>query len=484
MLDDIIKAQIKKIEELRQQGIDPYPEKVNRQFTIKEILDHFDLWYQNQKSLSLAGRIFSLRGHGGLIFCDVKDETGKIQLVLKADVLKPEQVNFFEKYFDLGDFVSAQGHLYITQKGEKSLLVKDFALIGKVLRPLPKTWFGLEDDEERFRKRYLDLLENPEVKQRFTLRSKMIAFIREFLNKQGYLEVETPILQTIYGGANATPFITKLEALDLKLYLRIAPELYLKRLLVGGFEKIYEIGKNFRNEGMDREHNPEFTMMELYSAYQTREDLMQLTQSLIQALATQFQDEIDNSFLLKNEWEIKDFEEFIASKVGLNFQNSKEEWVKKAKELEVETIGPYDSVEKIADLILKKIRKEIKKPLFLINQPLAISPLAKKDPLSPTKTLRFQLILDGWEVANGFSELNDPLDQKERFAQQQIMKKKGDKEAHPQDKEFLEALEYGMPPAAGLGIGIDRLIAVLTHAPSIKEVIFFPFMRPKEQTDS
>ncbi|MGC8651348.1 MAG: lysine--tRNA ligase [Minisyncoccia bacterium] len=480
MLDDIIKERIKKIQQLRQQGIDPYPEKVRRQFTVGEALEHFNVWLKNKKSLSLAGRIFSVRGHGGLIFCDLKDESGKIQLVLKADVLGDKKMSFFEKYIDLGDFLSASGTLYLTQKGEKSLLVKDFSLTGKSLRPLPKEWFGLEDDEERFRKRYLDLLENGEIKKRFTLRSQMIAAIREFLNQRGYLEVETPILQTIYGGANANPFITKLEALKIKLYLRIAPELYLKRLLVGGFEKIYEIGKNFRNEGMDREHNPEFTMMELYSAYQTRQDLMKLTKELIQMLAKKFQKDIDNSSILKSEWAIKDFEELLESKTGLNFQNSQAQWLNKAKELQIDNVNSCDSVEKIADLIFKKIRKDFSEPFFLINQPLEISPLAKKDPQNPQKTLRFQLILNGWEVANGFSELNDPLDQKERFLKQQTMKKLGDKEAHPQDKDFIEALEYGMPPAAGLGIGIDRLIAVLTHAPSVKEVIFFPFMKPTQ----
>jgi lysyl-tRNA synthetase class 2 len=480
MLEDIIKERIRKIKELRQQGIDPYPETVKRQYAIKEVLEHFNLWLKAKKSVSLVGRIFSIRGHGGVVFCDLKDETGKIQLVFKADLLKPDKMAFFEKYFDLGDFLNASGPLYFTQKGEKSLLVKSFTLIGKALRPLPKTWFGLEDDEERFRKRYLDLLENAEIKQRFTLRSKMIMAIREFLNQKGYLEVETPILQTIYGGANANPFLTKLEALKIKLYLRIAPELYLKRLLVGGFEKIYEIGKNFRNEGMDREHNPEFTMMELYSAYQTRSDLMQLTKDLVQMLAKKFQKEIDNSSLLKSPWLVKDFEELLELKTGLNFQNSQEQWINKAKEFKVDNINPHDSVEKIADSIFKKIRKDFPEPFFLINQPLEISPLAKKDPQNPQKTLRFQLILNGWEVANGFSELNDPLDQKERFSKQQIMKKQGDQEAHPQDKDFIEALEYGMPPAAGLGIGIDRLIAVLTHAPSVKEVIFFPFMKPRQ----
>lgn len=479
MLSDIIKERIKKIKELRKQGVDPYPEKTNRQFTIGEVLNHFASWSQIKKKVSLVGRIWSIRGHGGVMFCDVQDETGKLQLVLKVDILTGEKMKFFEKYFDSGDFLEAQGTLFITQKGEKSLLVNKFTLLTKSLRPLPKAWFGLEDAEERFRRRYLDLLENEEVKKVFTLRSKIIAEIRNFLNKIGYLEVETPILQTMYGGANATPFLTKLEALNLRLYLRIAPELYLKRLLIGGFENIYEIGKNFRNEGMDREHNPEFTMMELYSAYKTREDLMKLVEDLIKNLAKQFNKEIDNSYLIKNKWQVIDFEKLFEDKIGLNFNNSQEEWLNKAKELKIENINIKEPKEKIADAILKKIRGEIKNPTFIINQPLVISPLAKKDPKNSQKTLRFLLVLNGWEIANGFSELNDPIDQKERFLEQAKLKKQGDKEAHPQDAGFVEALEYGMPPAAGLGIGIDRLVAVLTQASSLKEVIFFPFMRSK-----
>ena len=479
MLDDIIKERIKKLRELQKLGVNPYPEKVNRQFTIGEVLNHFTSWSKTKKKISLVGRIWSIRGHGGVMFCDIQDETGKLQLVLKTDILTGEKMKFFEKYFDIGDFLCSQGTLFITQKGEKSLLVNKFTLLTKSLRPLPKAWFGLEDAEERFRRRYLDLLENEEVKKRFTLRSKIITEIRNFLNKIGYLEVETPILQTIYGGANAKPFLTKLEALNLKLYLRIAPELYLKRLLIGGFENIYEIGKNFRNEGLDREHNPEFTMMELYSAYKTREDLMKLTKELINYLTKTFKKDIEKNPILNLPWQTIGFEEFLKKKTGLNFESSLEQWLSKAKTLGIESINPQASKEKIADDIFKKLRTEIKNSTFIINQPLAISPLAKKRVDNSQQTSRFQLIINGWEIANGFSELNDPLDQKERFQEQVKLKEKGDLEAHPQDTDFIEALEYGMPPAAGLGIGIDRLVAVLTQAPSLKEVIFFPFMKPK-----
>jgi len=480
MLEDIIKERIKKLRELQKLGVNPYPEKANRQFTIDEVLNNFSSWSKTQKKISLVGRIWSIRGHGGVMFCDAKDETGKLQLVLKADILTGEKMKFFKKYFDRGDFLEAQGTLFITQKGEKSLLVNKFTLLTKSLRPLPKAWFGLEDAEERFRRRYLDLLENEAVKKKFTLRSKIIAEIRNFLNKDGYLEVETPILQTMYGGANAKPFLTKLEALNLKLYLRIAPELYLKRLLIGGFENIYEIGKNFRNEGLDREHNPEFTMMELYSAYKTREDLMQLTKELINYLIKTFKKDLEKNSIINLPWQIIGFEEFLKKQIGLDFESSLEQWLSKAKTLGIENIPSQASKEKIADDIFKKLRTEMTNPTFIINQPLAISPLAKKRVDNPQQTSRFQLIINGWEIANGFSELNDPLDQKERFKEQIKMRKRGDLEAHPQDTDFIEALEYGMPPAAGLGIGIDRLIAVLTNAPSLKEVIFFPFMKPRK----
>ena len=480
MLDDIIKERIKKIQALEKLNIDSYPEKSQRQFHLGQVVDNFDSWSKSKKKIIVAGRIWSLRGHGGVMFCDIKDEHSKLQLVLKADVLGEEKIKFFEKYFDLGDFIEAQGILFVTERGERSLLVEQFILLTKSLRPLPKAWFGLEDAEERFRRRYLDLLENDEVKKRFTWRSQIIANIRAFLNNQGYLEVETPILQTIYGGANANPFLTKLDALKMKLYLRIAPELYLKRLIIGGFENIYEIGKNFRNEGIDREHNPEFTMMELYSAYKTREDAMALSENLIKHLAQGLNKEIDNSYLLNTSWQRIDFEDFLKQKIKLDFTNSQKEWLDKAKELEIEHLDAKAPKEKIADLIFRKLRTELKAPTFIINQPLAISPLAKKDPQNPQKTLRFLLVINGWEIANGFSELNNPLEQKERFNEQAKLKKAGDIEAHPQDIDFIEALEYGMPPAAGLGIGIDRLVAVLTHASSLKEVIFFPFLKPKK----
>jgi len=479
MLSDLIKERIKKLRKLRQLGIEPYPEKSLRQFSINEALNNFSRWAKDKKRIVLAGRIWGVRGHGGAVFVDIKDETGKIQLLFKEDKIGKDRMKFLEDFFDLGDFLEAQGVLFKTKRGEKTLEVKNFKLLSKSLRPLPKAWYGLEDTEERFRRRYLDLLENEEVKKKFILRSKIISSIREFLNKKDYLEVETPILQPLYGGATANPFVTHLNALKMKIYLRIAPELYLKRLIVGGFENIYEIGKCFRNEGLDREHNPEFTMLELYSAYRIREDLMKLIEELFQFLAEKFKKEIPEAKgFLGKKWERLGFEKFLKKETGLNNGDDKGKWLEKATSLGI-LVNQADSREKIADAIFKKLRGKIIEPTFIIDHPVEISPLAKRKCDAPGKTARFQLIVSGSEIANGFSELNDPIDQKERLKKQAEMRRKGDIEAHPQDIDYIEALEYGMPPTAGLGIGIDRLIAVLTQASSLKEIILFPFMKPK-----
>ncbi len=480
MLDEIIKERIKKLKKLEKLGIDAYPEKTKRQFSISQALDNFSSWSKNKKKIVLAGRILGIREHGGAVFADIMDQNNKIQLLFKKNELGEEKLKFFQDFFDLGDFIQTQGILFTTKKGEKTLLVKDFIILSKSLRPLPKTWYGLEDAEERFRRRYLDLIENENVKERFILRSKIIRAIREFLDKKDFLEVETPILQPLYGGANANPFVSYLEALKMKIYLRIAPELYLKRLVVGGLENIYEIGKCFRNEGMDREHNPEFTILELYSAYKSREEAMSLVEELSKSLARQFKKECPESkiFLTKT-WPKIGYEDFLKEEINLNFKNTQEQWLEKAKSMKIK-INKNDSKEKIAEAIFKKLRSKLITPTFIIDHPTAISPLAKKKQDDVEKTSRFQLIAAGSELINGFSELNDPRDQKERFLDQVKMRKKGDSEAHPLDIDYIEALEYGLPPTAGLGIGIDRLITVFTKAPSLKEVIFFPFMKPKK----
>jgi len=479
MLSDLIKERLKKLKKLEKLGINPYPEKTRRQFSINQALINFSHWSKSKKKIILAGRVLGIREHGGAIFVDIKDQDGKIQLLFKKDELGEEKLEFLKDFFDLGDFLEAQGILFKTKRGEKTLLVQNFKLLAKSLRPLPKTWYGLEDAEERFRRRYLDLLENKDVRERFILRSKIISAIREFLNKRDYLEVETPMLQSLYGGANANPFTTYLEALKMKIYLRIAPELYLKRLVIGGLENIYEIGKCFRNEGIDREHNPEFTILELYSAYKSREEAMNLIEELFKSLAKRFKRECPyGKIFLKKIWPKISYEDFLKKEAGLTFKNSKEQWLQKSMMMKIE-INKKDSKEKIAEVIFKKLRTKITAPTFIVDHPVAISPLAKKKTDDPNKTARFQLIVSGSELVNGFSELNDPIDQRDRFQEQATMRKKGDLEAHPLDIDYVEALEYGLPPTAGLGIGIDRLVAVFTHAPSLKEVILFPFMKPK-----
>ncbi len=457
-LEEIRKARLKKLENIKKAGIDPYPAESFRSHKIAEILEDFDALSQGPEKPTLAGRLVSFREHGGSTFGDLKDESAKIQLFFKKDVLaKPiHQMNrspehfvkqnvlgaksaydFFLENFDIGDFIEATGILIRTKVGEPTLEVQGFRMLAKTLLPLPEKWHGLQDIEERFRKRYLDLLFNNEVKEKFLLRSELIKKIRQYFLDAGSLEVETPILQTIPGGALAKPFKTHLNTLDLDLYLRVAPELFLKRLLIGGFEKVFEIGRNFRNEGIDNEHNPEFTMLEAYFAYKDHNWLMDFTEDLFVYLSAD----------LKKPFKKIEFSELVKKKTGIE-----------------------------ADEIFKKeIRPSIIEPTFVINHPVDLSPLAKK--ISKSNVARFQLIAGGFELANAFSELNDPLDQKERFDEQK--KLKGD-EVHPYDKDFLEALEYGMPPAAGIGIGIDRLIMFLTNSKNLREIILFPTMKPRE----
>jgi lysyl-tRNA synthetase class 2 len=447
-LEKIKKIRLKKLSNLIKAGIDCYPAKILRTQTNREALDKFN--QLSRKRIILVGRIRSIREHGGSTFCHIEDGWAEIQIYLKRDKLGQKNYKLFLENIDIGDFIEVRGFLFKTKKGEKTLEVLNWRIITKSLLPLPSEWYGLEDVEERFRKRYLDLILNKEIKDKFVKRSEIIKKIRAFLDKNGFLEVETPELQTLAGGAKARPFKTRLNALNMDLYLRIAPELYLKRLLVGGFEKVYELGRNFRNEGMDREHNPEFTMLEFYAAYWDYEKMMDFTEKLLKSL--------DNKI-----------------------------FGKKFKRIEYNKIYPVKSRKAGAAKQLfngaseKEIFAKIKEPTFIINHPVEISPLSKKSEKNPKKVERFQLIVNGLEIANGFSEINDPIDQAERFRAQELERKKGSKEAHQYDKDFVEALEYGMPPAAGIGIGIDRLAVLLTNSKTLREIILFPTMRPKRK---
>ena len=484
-IDEIRKTRLKKLEAIQRAGFNAYPEKTKRTHTIYQALKDFNVLSHSKKELILAGRIKSLREHGGSTFLNIEDGTGNIQAYFKKDRIGEKRYKFFLDNFDIGDFIEIRGILFKTKKGEKTIEAADFKILAKGLSPLPEKWHGLQDIEERFRKRYLDLLFNPQVKERFELRSKIIKEIRDFLEKEGFLEVETPILQPIYGGAKAKPFKTHLNALDLPLYLRIAPELYLKRLLVGGFEKVYEIGRCFRNEGIDRNHNPDFTMLEFYWAYADYKDLMKLTEKMFESIIKKIFGKLEIEYEgkkinFKTPWPRIEFNQILRKETKINLEEiNKEALEKKAKELSIKT-GKGEDKSGIADEIYKKYcLPKIWQPTFVINHPLGAAALAKQSEEHPEKLSRFQFVIAGWEIVNAFSELNDPIEQRKRFEEQEKFFRQGLEEAQRMDEDFIEALEYGMPPAAGFGMGIDRLVALLTDSHGLREVILFPTMRPK-----
>lgn len=477
-LEEIRKNKIEKLELLRKAGVNPYPEKSWRTHEIAQALENFDKFSEDKDRLVLAGRVMAYREHGASAFLDLEDATGKIQLYLKKDVVGDFDFDLFLKTIDTGDIFEASGFLMKTKKEERTLEVEKYRILAKALLPLPEKWHGLQDVEERYRKRYLDFIFNPEVKKKIESRTAVVREIRQILDGNDFLEVETPVLQTLAGGAVAQPFQTHLNTLNLDLYLRIAPELYLKRLLVGGFERVYEFARNFRNEGMDRDHNPEFTMLEFYAAYWDYEKLM----SFLEKMMEQVGERIGSAVNLRGPYPRITFNDLFQKYTDINYDEADEDTlIKKAKDLEIK-IAKTMTKGNMADEIYKKVaRPKIIEPTFVINHPLELSPLSKKMEKDPEHVSRFQLVIDGTEVMNGFSELNDPLDQRERFEEQEKAAKHGNKEAHRFDEDFVEALEYGMPPAAGVGIGIDRLTALLTSTHSIREIIAFPLMKPKEK---
>jgi lysyl-tRNA synthetase class 2 len=484
---ELRKTRLKKLEAIRKAGISVYPAKNKRTHRITQVLQYFTRLSRLKKEVILVGRIRSLRAHGGATFLHLEDGSDKIQAYFRKDRIGGRAYKFFLDNFDIGDFIETRGILFKTKKGEKTIEVSDYKILAKSLLPLPEKWHGLRDVEERFRKRYLDLIFNSETKKKFETRSAIIKEIREFLEKEGFLEVETPILQPIYGGAKARPFKTFLNALNLNLYLRIAPELYLKRLLVGGFEKVYEIGRVFRNEGMDRYHNPDYTHLEFYWAYADYKDLMQLTERMFEILVKKIFGSLEIKYEgkkinFKIPWPRIDFSQVFRKYTKINLEEIHPEALKKeAKKLGIEIVKGEGKAE-VADKIYKKIcQPKIWNPSFLINHPLGSFPLAKPLDNNPSKLASFQLLVAGWELALGFSELNDPLLQRKRFEEQEKSFKQGLEEAQRMDRDFLEALEYGMPPAAGFGVGIDRLVALLTDSHSLREAILFPVMRPKEK---
>ncbi|MDO8474566.1 MAG: lysine--tRNA ligase [bacterium] len=485
-IEEIRKARLEKLQRIQKKGILAYPGEVKRTHSLSELLESFSSLSKAQKEVIGVGRIRTVREHGGSTFFNIEDGTASMQAYLKKDRVGETPYQFFLENIDIGDFVQLRGVLFSTKKGEKTIEVADYKILSKSLLPLPEKWHGLQDVEERYRKRYLDLLFNEQVKKNFVVRAKILQVIRSFLEKEGFIEMETPILQPLYGGAEAKPFTTHLNAFDMKMYLRIAPELYLKRLIVGGFEKVYEIGRVFRNEGVDRLHNPDFTMLEFYWAYADYKDNMKLTERFLTSVAkevfgkTKFIYE-GKEVNLKTPWSRVEYTELLRKHAGVDYDSlSKDALAKKASDLGVKVEKGAPKYQ-IADAIYKNhVRTKIWDPTFVIHHPAGSMPLAKPLDGDLTKLATFQLVMGGgWELVKGFSELNDPLAQRNVFQEQEKYYKEGMEEAQRMDEDFVEALEYGMPPTTGFGMGIDRLTALLTDSHSLREVILFPTMKPK-----
>ena len=485
-IDEIRDARIKKLELLKKKGVNPYPAESKRELAISEAVLNFENLEKSKEVKWIAGRIMSIRGQGAIIFINLNDGTATFQGLLKKDVLSEEKFNFFNEIVDIGDFVEIQGGFFTTKRGEKTVEAKDWRMLSKSLRPLPEKWHGLQDVEERFRKRYLDILMNEEAKDRLLLRSRAVVLVRKFYNDNGYIEVETPRLQTVAGGAIAKPFITHHNALDADFFLTIAQELYLKMLLVGGFTKIYEIGRKFRNEGIDTTHNPEFTMLESQEVYGDAETQRDFTEKLFKYLIKEIfqQDKVvigETALDFSKKFEVITFYDLIKKYSGIKDpENISEKELAAFAEKNSIKIEPDESKENILDSVYKKLcRSNLLQPTFIIDYPVAFNPFAKRKEDDPSIIDRFQLVISGLELVNAFTELNNPIDQKERYLDQDNKAKKGAEEISPTDMAYLEAMEYGMPPNGGIGIGIDRLVMFLSGAKNIKEVILFPTMKPK-----
>lgn len=484
-LDQIRQERIKKKQALEQQKINPYPSFSDDRILIADARGKMD------ETVAVTGRIVSFRGHGQLVFSDLTDETGKIQLMFKSDILDKkafENLNLI----DVGDFLFVTGKVTKSIRGEISVLVDKYQFLSKSIRPLPDKWHGLKDVEERYRQRYVDLLVNPGIKEIFLIRTKIIILLRKFLDTQGFIEVETPILQPLYGGAYAKPFITHHNALDTDLYLRIADELYLKRLIVGGFEKVYEIGHDFRNEGLSKAHNPEFTMLEYYWAYKNYEDLMKFTEEMLVYVIKEIRNNpsADGLKVIYNNktydftppWERITYRELFLkyTKIDIDITANEKELIKIVQENKLLPGEKLVGFGQILDKLYKKhIRPKLEGPIFITDYPVKLKPLAKRREDNPTKAESFQLLVAGEEFINAYTELNDPQDQKVRWEEEMKLGEKGAEDYQVLDKDYIRALEYGMPPTAGLGLGIDRLVAFLTNQHSLKDVILFPTLRPE-----
>jgi len=485
---EIISNKWEEIEELKREGIDPFGHSFFRTHKIKDLIENNKNLQAGeccQGKVSIAGRIMALRTHGKAIFANIEDVSGRIQIYIKSNKIGENAFKLFSK-IGIGDILGVSGLIFKTRTGEVTIFVEEFILLCKSVRSLPEKWHGLKDVEIRYRKRYLDLMVNPSVREIFIKRSKVVQSIRNFLDSKGFLEVETPIMQPIPGGATARPFITHHNALHRDFYLRIAPELYLKRLLVGGLEKVYELSRNFRNEGISTKHNPEFTMLELYEAYGDYHSMMQITEELIVYILKNVLGSLEieyrgNKIDFTLPWKRISMYKAIEDAVGIRVDKiSPKDFSKVVKKYNLNTKSNINRGEIINELFEKYVEPILIQPTFVIDYPLKLSPLSKQNKDNPELVERFELFISSMELVNAFTELNDPAEQERRFEEQVAKKEAGDMESHFMDKDYVEALEYGMPPAGGLGLGIDRLMMLLTNSDSIKEVILFPQLKSKE----
>lgn len=494
--DQIIDERMRKLRELRAQGVDPYPQEwVVKNYAADLQKKYASLKPEQKKNdhVKVAGRLTAIRDMGKIMFGVLQDSTGKIQITLQEGSTEEKTQTFFKKYVDSGDIIGVEGTILRTKRGELSVMVDSVNILSKSILPLPEKWHGLQDKEERYRRRYLDLMANPEVRDTFMTRTKIIDTLRALLKEENFVEVETPLLQTMYGGASAAPFETHLNALDIDLFLAISPELYLKRLIVGGYERVFTICKNFRNEGIDAFHNPEFTMMEYYAAYKTYEYHMEFTEKLFNLLrknlglgeTIEYQ---GKKISLKTPFPRITFRDLLKKEIDIDIDKvrtfealKKEIEKKKIKGVDVRTCKHYGAL--LDELYKRVVRPSIIQPTFLTHYPVEMIALAKRNKEDPSKINSVQLLIDGAEMMKAYDELNDPIDQEERLREQADLLREGSSEAMPMDEDFIEALKYGMPPTAGYGMGIDRLTMLFTNAPSIRDVILFPFMRPLDKKE-
>ncbi|OHA15798.1 MAG: lysine--tRNA ligase [Candidatus Taylorbacteria bacterium RIFCSPHIGHO2_01_FULL_43_120] len=483
-IEEIRKTRLEKLEYLKSQGIQPYPSSTERNTSNIKAIDDFDKLAG--KEIILAGRIMSERAQGGLVFFNIYDGTSSFQALIKKDEIEEASFDLFIKTADIGDFVEIKGDLFLTKREEKTLKVKEWKMLAKSLMPLPEKWHGLKDVEERFRKRYLDILSSPDVRRRFEIRSLMVKRIREFYDRAGYMEVETPVLQPLAGGATALPFKTRHNALETDFYLTIAQELYLKKLIVAGFNKVYEIGRKFRNEGIDVTHNPEFTMLESNEAYADAAGQMKFIEELFREVTRNVIGKPEvvyggNTVNFDKPFAVKTFFGLIREHSGLNNPEQASDDELKAEALNMGVkMENRNTRQAFLDGIYKKaVRPKLIQPTFIIDYPVEFNPFAKRKHDNPSLIDRFQLIAGGLELVNAFSELNNPIDQKERYEDEERKKREGEPEISPSDADYLEAMEHGMPPNGGIGIGLDRFAMLLTDVKNIKEVILFPTLKPK-----